>query len=90
MNNGSVTSVIEKTLPLAIQKDINALKAYHNGESNEPEDCLYMELYGSINGSQYGGEISKNTADYLRAKYLGIGDICEYAFINSKAKKWKI
>ena len=58
--------VNENTLPLAIQKDINALKAYHRGELNHPEDCLYMELYGSINSSQHGFEISKEVADYLK------------------------
>ena len=64
----------ESTLPLAIQKDIEALKAYHRGEIKE--DSMYLgalinELYSSINGSQWGNEISKETADYLRAKYLG-------------------
>ena len=33
-------------------------------------DCLWDELYGSINASQWGWEISKEQADYLRAKYL--------------------
>lgn len=33
-------------------------------------DCLWDELYGSINASQWGWEISKKQADYLRAKYL--------------------
>ncbi|MGX2972644.1 hypothetical protein [Helicobacter sp. T3_23-1059] len=69
---------------MSIQKNINALKAYRNVESNKPEYSLYMELYGSINGSQYGYKISKETAGCLKAKYLGIGNICEYGFINSK------
>ena len=33
-------------------------------------DCLWDELYGSINASQWGWEITKEQADYLRAKYL--------------------
>ena len=33
-------------------------------------DCLADELYGSINASQWGREISKEQADYLRQKYL--------------------
>ena len=33
-------------------------------------DCLWDELYGSINANQWGWEISKEQADYLRAKYL--------------------
>ena len=32
--------------------------------------CLWGELYGSINANQWGGVISKEQADYLRAKYL--------------------
>lgn len=79
------TIINEESLPLAIQKDIKALKAYHKGELNDPEDCLYMELYASINGSQHGGEITKEVADYLRAKYLGIGNVCEYVFMDSRA-----
>ena len=79
------TIINEESLPLAIQKDIKALKAYHKGELNDPEDCLYMELYASINGSQHGGEITKEVADYLRAKYLGIGNVCEYVFMGSRA-----
>lgn len=70
----------EITLPLSIQKDIEALKSYHRGELNAPEDCLWGELYGSINGSQHGGEISKETANFLRAKYLGFGSEEEYFF----------
>ncbi len=61
----------EKTLPTYIQKDIEALKAYHRGELNHPEDCLWCELYGSINSAQHGFEITQEVADYLRAKYLG-------------------
>ena len=33
-------------------------------------DCLWGELYGSINACQWGGRITKEQADYLRAKYL--------------------
>ena len=33
-------------------------------------DCLWDELYGSINANQWGGEISPAQADYLRSKYL--------------------
>ena len=33
-------------------------------------DCLWDELYGSINASQWGWEITKEQADYLRQKYL--------------------
>ena len=68
----AMIEIDEKTLPLAIQKDIEALKAWHRGEKEKGlGGVLYTELYGSINGSQWGNEISKETADYLRAKYLG-------------------
>ena len=33
-------------------------------------DCLADELYGSINANQWGWDISKEQADYLRQKYL--------------------
>ena len=33
-------------------------------------DCLYDDLYGSINAAQWGGEITREQADYLRKKYL--------------------
>ncbi len=53
----------------AIQKDIDA---YLEGIRSQVTylDCLWDELYGSINASQWGWEISKEQADYLRAKYL--------------------
>ena len=59
----------EIDLPAAIQKDIDA---YLEGIRNQVTylDCLWDELYGSINASQWGWEISKKQADYLRAKYL--------------------
>mgnify|MGYP000418625857 CR=1 FL=1 len=59
----------EINLPAAIQKDIDA---YLEGIRSQVTylDCLADELYGSINASQWGWEISKEQADYLRAKYL--------------------
>ena len=59
----------EIDLPAAIQKDIDA---YLEGIRTQVTylDCLWDELYGSINASQWGWEISKEQADYLRAKYL--------------------
>ena len=33
-------------------------------------DCLWGELYGSINANFWGGRISQELADYLRSKYL--------------------
>ena len=59
----------EPNLPAAIQKDIDA---YLEGIRTQSSvlDCLWDELYGSINASQWGWEISNEQADYLRAKYL--------------------
>ena len=59
----------EIDLPAAIQKDIDA---YLEGIRNQVTylDCLWDELYGSINASQWGWEITKEQADYLRQKYL--------------------
>ncbi len=66
----NIKNIDVRTLPLAIQHDIKWL------ESLDPEDLSYgdvwCELYGSINGSQWGDEIPVEVADYLREKYLGI------------------
>lgn len=64
----------ERTLPLAIQHDIKALLDYKNSNITPKLslDLYWCELYGSINSSQHGNEISKEVADYLREKYLGI------------------
>ena len=58
----------ETNLPAAIQKDIDA---YLEGIRTQSSvlDCLWDELYGSINASQWGWEITKEQADYLRQKY---------------------
>lgn len=66
----------ERTLPLSIQHDIKALIEYQNSNI-EPKvdlDIFWCELYGSINGSQHGNEITKEVADYLRNKYLGLNN----------------
>ena len=33
-------------------------------------DCLWGELYGAINSNQWSSAITREQADYLRAKYL--------------------
>lgn len=59
----------ETNLPADLQK---AIQDYLEGIRNQATylDCLWDELYGSINANQWGWEISKEQADYLRAKYL--------------------
>ena len=59
----------ETNLPADLQK---AIQDYLEGVRTQVTylDCLWDELYGSINANQWGWEITKEQADYLRAKYL--------------------
>lgn len=63
------TDAQEAGLPADLQK---AIREYLEGERTHSKhlDCLWDELYGSINANQWGGEISPAQADYLRSKYL--------------------
>lgn len=60
---------LEKNLPLSIQK---AIADFVKGEKENVLhlDCLWGELYGAINASQWDGSITLEQADYLRHKYL--------------------
>ena len=60
---------LEKNLPPFLQRDLDA---YIKGveENSSLWDCLWGELYGSINGAYYDGSITAEHAHYLRAKYL--------------------
>lgn len=60
---------LEAGLPESLQK---AIDEYMQGEREQVPhlDCLWGELYGSINACQWGGRITKEQADYLREKYL--------------------
>ena len=60
---------LESNLPPDIQK---AIREYLEGEREKVSylDCLWCELYGSINANQWGGRITIEQADYLRNKYL--------------------
>lgn len=60
---------LEAGLPESLKK---ALDEYIQGEKEQVfhMDCLWGELYGSINACQWGGRITKEQADYLRKKYL--------------------
>lgn len=60
----------EYGLPAYLQHDLDA---YKEGLKNKSPllDCLWGELYGSINIAEINdGAITKEHADYLRAKYL--------------------
>ena len=63
----------DKYLPAYIQKDIVALI---EGVKNNVTyvDCLWCELYGSINSAYYDNEISYEDAATLRLHYLGLED----------------
>ena len=62
-------SYLEAGLPESLQK---AIDEYVQGEKEQVShlDCLWGEVYGSINACQWGGRITKEQADYLRKKYL--------------------
>ena len=60
----------EHDLSVYLQHDLDAFKdGLENGSTLM--DCLWGELYGSINIAEINdGAITKEHADYLRAKYL--------------------
>ena len=55
----------EINLPGYLQLDLDAMK-----EGKWPYDCLWGELYGSINCAFIDGDITEDHAWYLREKYL--------------------
>ena len=60
---------LETGLPESLQ---HSLDEFIQGEKEQVShmDCLWGELYGSINACQWDGRITKEQADYLRKKYL--------------------
>ena len=62
-------NLFELTLPKYLKKDIEALVEGIRVNSTLL-DCLWGEVYGSINSAFYDNEISEEQADYLRKKYL--------------------
>ena len=67
---------LETELPESLKK---ALEEYIQGEKEQVPhmDCLWGELYGSINACQWGGRITLEQADYLRKKYLYLEEMTE-------------
>lgn len=60
----------EYGLPSYLQKDLDAYKKGLE-ENSSMLDCLWGELYGSINGAEIDDRaISSEHANYLRIKYL--------------------
>ena len=70
INESELEKIYEQGLPKYLQDDLNAYKeGLKNGSSLM--DCLWGELYGSINVAQINdGAITPDHADYLRKKYL--------------------
>ena len=66
-------SYLEAGLPQSLRI---AIKEYMEGIASGSSllDCLWGELYGTINAHQHGGQITKEQADYLRGKYLFEGE----------------
>lgn len=64
---------LEINLPPYVQHDIDALIKGRQ-ENVSYLDCLYMELYGSINAAYYDHEIDQEQYSYLRKKYLHLND----------------
>lgn len=62
-------SYLEVGLPAFLRDDIDG---YVKGEREGARllDCLWGELYGSINSALSGGAITEEQANYLRGKYL--------------------
>ena len=70
INESELEEIYEQGLPKYLQDDLNAYKeGLKNGSSLM--DCLWGELYGSINVAQINDRaITPEHADYLRKKYL--------------------
>ena len=62
-------SYLEAGLPPSIRKAIDDFLAGER-EHVSHMDCLWDELYGAINASQWDYTITKEQADFLRSKYL--------------------
>ena len=62
-------SYLETDLPGSLQK---AIDDYIQGEKEKVLhlDCLWGEVYGSINSNFWAGRITEEQADYMRKKYL--------------------
>ena len=60
---------LEAGLPPSIRKAIDDFLAGER-EHVSHMDCLWDELYGAINASQWDYTITKEQADFLRSKYL--------------------
>lgn len=70
-NSALENKEIEIILPQYLKDDIEAL-CLGRDENQTIVDCLWGEVYGSINMAFYDNIINAEEAAYLRDKYLGI------------------
>lgn len=74
MNNEDRHKAWECGLPGYLQRDLDAYKEGLRTNSTLL-DCLWCELYGSINGAEIDDQaITHEHAQYLRREILGIMD----------------
>ena len=64
-----LTEIQYKSLPIYIQKDIEAFELGIKTNSTVL-DCLYEELRASINSAKHGYEISQEMVDHLWNEYI--------------------
>ena len=69
----------EINLPGYLQHDLDAMK-----EGKWPYDCLWGELYGSINCAFIDVDITEDHAWYLREKYLDMERVRSSDKVDSK------
>lgn len=68
-----INEIFELTLPKYLKSDIEAL-VEGTAKKSTVLDCLWGEVYVSINAAFYDNEILEEEAAYLRKKYLGLGE----------------
>ena len=61
--------IYDVNLPKYLENDIKALLKGIK-ENSTLLDCLMDEVYGSINGAYWDGQISEEHSNHLREKYL--------------------
>ena len=64
-------NILMAILPPYLKKSI---MEFEEGCKNKSTllDCLWGEVYGSINSAMHDNEITKDEAAFLREKYLGL------------------
>lgn len=68
--SNEVRGELEHGLPGYLQRDLDAFKK-GKAEGSSLLDCLWGELYGSINGAEIDDRaITHEHAEYLRDRYL--------------------